>query len=339
VNAVRVQDGAVRDEPVHEERTLPVLAVVVIARNEEPFIARTLESVLAAAQAFDAEVVLVDSRSTDLTVEIARRFPVRVVRLRDGVRTTAALGRLVGERLTQSEYVLFVDGDTVIDPTWVRAAVEHMREHPEVGGVGGKLREYHYREGRVVSETPDVFRMTSPTTEEVDQLGGNAVYRRAALDAAGSFNPYVVSYEEAELAERMRRTGSIVVRLPVHVGTHHHLGVPGLTEVARRFRDNLIVGYGQVLRLGLQFAAFLLVGFACAGLAVARGTTTPLLVWAAAIGVILAVLAWKSRSLTKPLVLLLDWTVWIGPMLVGFLRTPGDPRTFRVESVLAEDER
>jgi hypothetical protein len=224
-----------------------------------------------------------------------------------------------------------------------------------VGGVGGKLREYHYREGRVVSETPDVFRMTSPTTEEVDQLGGNAVYRRAALDAAGSFNPYVVSYEEAELAERMRRTGSIVVRLPVHVGTHHHLGVPGLTEVARRFRDNLIVGYGQVLRLGLrdglfwtharrlrrylQFAAFLLVGFACAGLAVARGTTTPLLVWAAAIGVILAVLAWKSRSLTKPLVLLLDWTVWIGPMLVGFLRTPGDPRTFRVESVLAEDER
>ena len=219
MRAARVQE---------EERAVPALAVVVIARNEELFIAQTLEAVLGVASALGgAEVVLVDSCSTDRTVEIARRYPVRVVRLRDGIHTTAALGRLVGERLTQSEFVLFVDGDTEIDAAWAGAALDLLRARPEVGGVGGRLRELHYRDGRVVSETPDVFRMTSEVPEEVDQLGGNAVYRRAALDAAGSFNPYVISYEEAELAERLRRAGQVVVRLPVPVGVHHHLGHAG----------------------------------------------------------------------------------------------------------------
>jgi glycosyltransferase involved in cell wall biosynthesis len=338
-----------------EERAVPALAVVVIARNEEPFIAQTLESVLGVASALGgAEVVLVDSCSTDRTVEIARRYPVRVVRLRDGIRTTAALGRLVGERLTQSEFLLFVDGDTEIDAAWAGAAVDLLRARPEVGGVGGRLRELHYRDGRVVSESPDVFRMTSEVTEEVDQLGGNAVYRRAALDAAGSFNPYVVSYEEAELAERLRRAGQVVVRLPVQVGVHHHLGTPGVAEVKRRFRDNLIVGYGQVLRLGLrdglfwtharrmkrplQFAAFVAAGVVCAALALGRRDATPVVLWAAAAGAAFLLLAVKSRSLKKPLVLFVDWAVWLGPTLLGFVRRPADPRAFRVESVVAEDE-
>jgi glycosyltransferase involved in cell wall biosynthesis len=338
-----------------EERAVPALAVVVIARNEEPFIAQTLESVLGVASALGgAEVVLVDSRSTDRTVEIARRYPVRVVRLRDGIPTTAALGRLVGERLTQSEFVLFVDGDTEVDAAWVEACLDLLRSRPEVGGVGGRLRERHYRDGRVVSESPDVFGMTSQVPEEVDQLGGNAIYRRAALDAVGSFNPYVVSYEEAELAERLRRAGQVVVRLPVEVGVHHHLGTPGVAEVARRFRENLIVGYGQVLRLGLrdglfcthakrmkrplQFAAFVTAGVISALLALVRGDATPVVLWGAAACAAFLVLAVKSRSLTKPLVLFVDWTVWLGPALVGFVRRPADPHAFRVESVVAEDE-
>src|SRR5262249_15673932 len=73
--------------------TQPLLAAVVIARNEERWIDTCLRSVLAAVAPFaGSEVVLVDSRSSDGTVERARRFPVRVVELRPDAPLSRALG-------------------------------------------------------------------------------------------------------------------------------------------------------------------------------------------------------------------------------------------------------
>jgi cellulose synthase/poly-beta-1,6-N-acetylglucosamine synthase-like glycosyltransferase len=171
----------------------PILCAVIVARNEDPYIARCIEAVLEVASSFQGcQVALVDSRSSDRTVDIARQYPITVVRVRDGIRCTAALSRLIGQGLTAGGAILFVDGDTTINPQWVQAAVSLLDEQPDVAGVGGKLREVYYRNGLPISENEDFFRMGS-TIEDAYQLGGNAIYRRAALDAVGSFNPWVVS--------------------------------------------------------------------------------------------------------------------------------------------------
>jgi glycosyltransferase involved in cell wall biosynthesis len=319
-----------------------LLAAVVICRNEERWIETCVRSVLAALESFPgAEVVVVDSCSQDSTVEHARRFPVRVLELQPSKLRSAALGRLVGERVTRSRHVLFVDGDTEIRVEWVRAAVEYLETHPRVGGVAGKLHELYFRGDRLVGENPDCFG-TGLEPEEVDQLGGNAIYRRAALDAVGSFNPYIVSYEEAELAERMRQAGSSVVRLPIVLGTHH-TGQPGtLAELRRRRRENLIKGYGQALRLGLRHGTFAahasrmtryLEFVACGACGVvmllasiATGDWRFAGAWAIGVGLLIAAFMAKSRSLTKPLRLILDWSIWSGPLVRGFLERPRDPR-------------
>ena len=58
------------------------LSIVIIARNEARNIARAIESVLRAVENWpDTEILLVDSASTDETVEIARRYPINIVRL------------------------------------------------------------------------------------------------------------------------------------------------------------------------------------------------------------------------------------------------------------------
>src|SRR5262249_34420450 len=236
--------------------TEPLLAAVVITRNEERWIETCLRSVIAAGAPFEGGGGgLVDSCSSGGTGRGARRVPGRGGELRAGRAVSRALGRLVGQHVTRSRYVLFVDGDTEIEAAWVKAAVDYLDTSPRVAGIGGKLPEIYYDGGHVVGATPDVFE-AGDAPAEVDELGGNAIYRRAVLDTIGSFNPFVVSYEESELTERLRHAGHAVVRLPVVLGTHHTGPRGSLKGLSRRYRDNLIKGYGQVLRLALRQGTF-----------------------------------------------------------------------------------
>lgn len=329
----------------------PVLAAVVICRDEERWIETCLKSVVAAVEPFPgAEVVVVDSCSSDRTVELARRFPVRLVELRCDAPLSPALGRLVGQHLTRSRHLLFVDGDTAIDGAWVRAGVRYLDEHRRVAGVGGKLPEVYHDGDRVVGGTPDFFG-GGEEPAEVEELGGNAIYRRAVLEAVGSFNPFIACYEESELTERLRQAGHPVVRLPIPLGTHHTGPRGSLQELSRRYRDNLIKGYGQTLRLAihqgtfstharrmrryLQFQAGLVVGLLAAGLGLLAGDWRLATGWVIGAAAAMALFAVRSRSLTQPLRMIADWSVWTGPMVRGFLERPRDPHSLDLDALIA----
>src|SRR4029077_8000464 len=136
------------------------------------------------------------------------------------------------------------------------AAVDFLETHPHVAAVDGKLPELYYTGGRQVGRSADVFG-AGDIPAEGEGLGGNALYRRAALAGVGSFNPFIVSYEEAELAARLRTRGFVGMRLPIGMGTHR-TGVRGsLKELGRRYRENLIKGYGQTLRVAPGQGTFL----------------------------------------------------------------------------------
>ena len=333
--------------------TEPLVVAVVISRNEEPWIESTLHAALAAVEPYaDSEVVLVDSCSADRTVARAQQFPIRLVELRPNAPLSPALGRLVGQHLTSSRYILFVDGDTEIDAAWVATALEYLDDHPHVAAVDGKLPELYYEGGRVVGSSPDMFG-AGDSPAEVEGLGGNAVYRRRALERVGSFNPFIVSYEEAELAARLRRIGSVVVRLPAVMGTHRTGRRGSLQELGRRYRENLIKGYGQTLRVAigqgtflehassmkryLQFQAVLacalVAGIASAVTGDATFVAVPLVLAALLVVVFMA----RSRSLTKPFQLIADWAVWTMPMVKGFIERPRDPRALRPLDVIARE--
>jgi len=314
----------------------PVLAAVIVTRNEGPWVARSIESVLRALAPFPgAQAVLVDSRSVDGTVAVARRYPITVAVVRPGVRCTAALGRLAGQQLTRSKYILFVDGDTEIASEWVRAAVRVMDEQPAVAGVGGKLHEIHYRNGVPVGETADFFGM-GEGAEEAYQLGGNALYRRAALETAGSFNPHVISHEEAELAERLRAHGYQLIRIPLTVGTHHTGERTALRECWRRFRGGLLVGYGQVLRLSLRTPAFwrharalnrylatltfLALGVLATILWLLVGERGVAAAWGAVALLAVGLWAVRARSVARPIGVIGEWVLAAPAIVWGFWR-------------------
>ncbi|HEY0885382.1 MAG TPA: glycosyltransferase, partial [Ramlibacter sp.] len=57
------------------------VSIIIKAFNEEKNICAAIESSLAAAAEVGGEVILADSNSTDRTVELASRYPIRIVQL------------------------------------------------------------------------------------------------------------------------------------------------------------------------------------------------------------------------------------------------------------------
>jgi cellulose synthase/poly-beta-1,6-N-acetylglucosamine synthase-like glycosyltransferase len=315
--------------------TVGRLDVVIISRNEEAHIRTCIESVLAAAAPIGAcEIVLIDSGSSDRTVECASAYPIRMIELSGTPPYCPALGRHVGARVTAGRYVCFVDGDTTIAPGWLEAALRVLDERPEVAAVGGREDQVYYRDGSVAGERRDYFD-SGDAVVEVKQLGGNGVYRRQALEAVGSFNPYLRSFEEAELGARLRQAGGILLRIPALMGHHHTPRPDALAEYWRRFRSHLLTGQGQVLRLSLRqglfleharqlnrlvlFVAWLALGALVALASLLTGAGWPGLVWIVVSGLLVAVFALRARSVTKPVRIILDWAVCAGPLVWGCL--------------------
>lgn len=330
-----------------------MLSVVIIARNEEAHIGRCIDAVLAATRSLDrCEVVLVDSCSDDRTVAIAQSYPIRIVELGRDQRCCPSMGRHVGVRLTSGEYVLCVDGDTEIDAGWATAALAVLSARPYLGGVAGREDQIYYENGVEVAGCADYF-ATGEVECPVDQFGGNALYRRAALEAVGSFNPFVRSFEEAELGARLRQDGWRLVRIPVQMANHHTQKADSVDEYWRRVRNHLFTGQGQVLRIALRqglfreharrlnrvllFMLWSAIGCAAAITSVALSRFTPFAMWLVASAVVMLGFVVRSRSLTKPFRMVFDWAVCCAPLAWGFLLTPADPARFRLEEVVVSD--
>ncbi|MDY0018582.1 MAG: glycosyltransferase family A protein [Anaerolineae bacterium] len=228
------------------------LSVVIIARNEAAHIERAIQSVLAGVKAWpQAEILLVDSASTDQTVEIARRYPISIVRLRPEQFRSAAAGRYLGMLYTRGEFILHLDGDMELEPGWLEQALPFLAAHPESAGVDGYYRNLHVRDGRVLSEE----RMCEGLSDRVSATRyfcGAALYRRSALEAVGGFNPYLISEEEPELSIRLRHAGFTLNRLPALLCTHYGPIENSWEYIFRRSRTNLWAGYGQVPRYHLR---------------------------------------------------------------------------------------
>ena len=222
------------------------MSVIIKALNEEKNICAAIESSLAAVAEVGGEVVLADSHSTDRTVELASLYPVRVVQLVNPHERCCGVGPQLGYQHSRGEYVYLLDGDMRMMPGFLPHALTFLAQHPEAAGVGGRVVELNtesmeYRER--------ALRAAPPESGEVDRLDGGGLYRRRAIDEGGYLsNRNLHSYEEFDLAVRLRSLGWKLWRIPADAVTHYGHDVPPYELLLRRWRDRYVFGLGELVR-------------------------------------------------------------------------------------------
>lgn len=325
------------------------VSIVIKALNEEKNIAAAIETSLAAVADVGGEVILADSHSTDRTVEIASKYPVRIVQLLHPGDRCCGVGPQLGYQHARGEYLYILDGDMKMIPGFLADALSFLAQHPEAAGVGGRLVELNTESLEYRERGLRAAAHLSPG--EVDRLDGGGLYRRRAIEESGYFSDRNLhSYEEFDLAVRLRSLGWKLWRIPVDSATHYGHDSPPYQLLLRRWRAGYVCGLGELLRSAIGRPQLKLV---LRGMRELRIYAAVLAWWVVMVSVlfwplpgaeratIIAAMAaapfllmlWRKRSASRALYSVVSWYFNAAGLARGLMhhrRRPRDPIPSRV---------
>lgn len=194
--------------------------VVMPTLDEEAYIEGTLDAIF--AQTVPVVVTVVDNGSRDGTLELLRARAARdrrLVVLSDGTRRTVPDALNYALAHSTRPFVARVDARTIPAPDFLEHGLAVLDEDPAIGCAGGHAEQFgETRFGEAVARA-----RSSPfgvgasgyadrrARADVDTVGCG-IYRRAALEGVGGFDPVMQCGEDEEVNWRIRRAGWRIVR-------------------------------------------------------------------------------------------------------------------------------
>jgi glycosyltransferase involved in cell wall biosynthesis len=223
-----------------------LVSVVVPCHNAEPFVAETLQSVL--AQSHPAvEAIVVDDASTDGSWEIvqgfAARHPDRVRALRLERNRGGGHARNRGAEMARGAYLMFLDADDLITPDALAAIVAAVRDAPGTLGAGESrmLRQRNDRGPWEPGESSAPLPDADPAVALRQWLFGSAwvptcalLWRRDAYEATGGWDEELARNQDGDIAMRALAGGARIVCIPRTVGYYRMHGTTRIS-VSRNF--------------------------------------------------------------------------------------------------------
>ena len=222
---------------------IPLVSVLMPVRNEEDFIAKSLQAVL--NQDYPAgkmEILIADGRSQDKTRDIIEGLMKRhsFIKLIDNPRGIVSSGLNACLLVSRGEIIVRVDGHCEIAPDYVRCCVE-LLEKEEAGAVGGPIE--------TVGETltaqaialamssffgvgGSAFRTLKNEKKYVDTAAFFAV-RRETLEKAGPFDEELVRNQDDEYNYRLRKLGFRILLDPAIRSRYYSRA--GLVSLAKQY--------------------------------------------------------------------------------------------------------
>jgi glycosyltransferase involved in cell wall biosynthesis len=163
------------------------IAAVVPCYNGEAFLAEAIESILRQTRPVQ-EIIIVDDCSTDASPEIARRYPVRLVRTPRNSGEAAA--RNLGIREARSDLIAWLDADDYWEPHHIETVGGLLERYPQASVAFGGTQRFGSRSGTILGYVPvgEPSNVLWLALQDWIHTTISSVIRRQALLEVGGFD-------------------------------------------------------------------------------------------------------------------------------------------------------
>lgn len=205
----------------------PLVSVIIPIYNAEAYLKETLDSVLASD--YEAlEVVMVDDGSEDQSLAIAQEYAQKDNRCtvihQDNAGVSVARNRAI--HASHGKYILPVDSDNLIEPTFISEAVAILKQQMDIKGVGSKADFIGKKRGEW--KLPEYHPQLLARKNIIDAC---AMYRRSDYDLTDGYMEHLQIREDWDFWLSMLEKGGRFYRIP-KILFHYRV-----REDSKRIRD------------------------------------------------------------------------------------------------------
>lgn len=202
---------------------LPFVSIVIPMLNEEKFIARCLDSIIANDYSHDRfEVIIADGKSTDSSRNIVKEYRKKFagIILLDNPKKLRTTGNNIGMRAARGEIIISMDAHVIYAPDYIRQCVT-LLQTTGAANVGGlqKALGYNYITKAIAFATSTPFGIGDAEFRYlVKEKWVDTVYlgawQKKTLEKIGYFNEAWERNGDYELNYRIRKAGGKILLSP-----------------------------------------------------------------------------------------------------------------------------
>ena len=233
---VQFQAGIVEDHndiSFHEKESHSYASVIIVNYNSRNHLARCIESL---SSMTNAKIFVVDNASSDGSADYIELEYPDVQLIRSQTNLGFAQGCNQGAKSADSEYLAFLNPDTLVEEDWLEALIKALNTHPDaclatsqilqmdqpdrISACGNDIHISGLTLGRGMGQKRDSY----PKVEEITAISGASFCIRSKyFNQIGGFDQDFFLYmEDTDLSLRMRLVGHRCLYVPQSVVYHDY---------------------------------------------------------------------------------------------------------------------
>jgi len=216
-----------------ENKDFPFVSIIIPCRNEEKFIGKCLDSIIAQNYPKERiEVLVVDGRSTDRTREVVKGYTQKCpfIRLLDNPKKITPVAMNIGIKGAKGDCILILSSHSKIDTNFVQKNILNLQKY-HVDCVGGIIITFPASKS-LLSQSIALalshpfgvgnayFRIGSKKPKFVDTVPFGC-YKKGVFEKIGSFNENLARNQDIEFNLRLKKAGGRILLVPDIVSYYH----------------------------------------------------------------------------------------------------------------------